>query len=290
MAKYITDLDVSLNAAEEQELAARGFSKINVDLNLGAGGNKIFLWYMKGDIGAVTQVQFTFSDSMAVGLTGAGFQKIPKNLNEGAFGNDIYIWFIRGSTNVPIVEMDVTTRPDDEARKITLGWERSACDLNRYATGYRIHAWVKRESKTYISEVTATDSFGLDAELFKKGYIRIDENVNRETLGSPVFIWFYLTTDPKQALNSLGISTNNDEYQSLQQQEYTPVSVNLNEGNGGNLVYLWFKKDKVNRPIQAVSVLVNTAVDPFKKAGVQVIERNLNSGTFGAIVYLCYYP
>ena len=125
---------------------------------------------------------------------------------------------------------------------------------------------------------------------YKKGYIRVDEDTNRDAGGTYVFIWYRQTTDPKRALTDLNISTNDLEYQSLQQQGYTSVSVNLNEGTGGNQVYLWYKKDGVTKPIQAMSLLLNpAAVAVYEKAGVSVIERNINTGTYGNTEYLCFY-
>lgn len=47
MGKYITELQVSLDEAEEACLSSQGFSKIDVDLNKGAEGKYIYLWYKK---------------------------------------------------------------------------------------------------------------------------------------------------------------------------------------------------------------------------------------------------
>ncbi|XP_031151321.1 uncharacterized protein LOC116046981 [Sander lucioperca] len=288
---YISQLDVSINEAEEQELQSQGFKKIYVDLNKGSGGNYIYLWYKKGSV-PITRVQFTFNDDMAVGLIKAGYTKIDKDLNAGAGGDFIYLWYFRGSGefHTPIVEIDVTTDENSEAGKFTTGWEKSACDLNRNAKGNWIYAWVKREKQTYICDVSATDSYGSDPDYYKAGYIRVDEDTNRGAGGAYVFIWYRQTTDPKRALTDLNISTNDLEFQSLQQQGYTSVSVNLNEGTGGNKVYLWYKKDGVTKPIKAMSLLLNPAAVPvYEKAGIAVIKRNLNTGTDGSTEYLCVY-
>lgn len=291
MAKYITHIDVSLDKTDEQNLQSQGFEKIDVDLNKGAGGNFIYIWYKYGPV-PITRLQITFNKEMAVGLVNAGYTKIDKDLNAGAGGDFIYLWYLRGSDrkyHTPIVELTVTTDAESGARNFSHGWERLAGDLNRRAKGEWIHLWVKREKQTYIHEVTATDSFGSDVDLFKSGFIRLDEDTNRDARGAYVFIWYQPTTEAKEALTDLNISTNDEEYQELQQQKYNPVSVNLNEGTNGPPVYLWYKQDEVNKPVQAINLLVNQgAVEPYIKAGVTVIERNLNTGNGGHTEFLCF--
>ncbi|CAK6963156.1 uncharacterized protein LOC121882517 isoform X2 [Scomber scombrus] len=289
---YITDLDVSINETEEQNLQAKGFKKIDVDLNKGAGGNFIYLWYKKeSGAPAITRLQVTFKDIMAAGLINAGYTKIDKDLNAGSGGDYIYLWYYRGQTkyDTPIVDINVITDAKQDDDMVRSGWERLACDLNRKAKGNWIHIWMKREKQTYICDVTATDSFGSDQDHFKNGYIRVDEDTNRDAGGAYVFIWYRQTTDPKRALTALNISTNNTEYQALQQQNYQSVSVNTNEGTKGGPVYMWYKKDGSLDPIKAMTVLVNPdAVKSYVKAGATVIEKNLNSGNDGKKEYLCF--
>ncbi|XP_026173788.1 uncharacterized protein LOC113136890 [Mastacembelus armatus] len=292
MAQYITHIDVSLNQSEEQKLQSKGFKKINVDLNKGAGGNFIYMWY-KSQAGTapITRIQLTFSDDMGAGLSRVGYTRIFKDLNAGAGGDYIYLWYFRGPTefDFPIVDIDVTTDATQEAQKFVSGWEKVACDLNRKAEGSWIHAWVKRESNTYISDVIVTLNFGSDGDYFQKGYIRLDEDVNRGAEGPFVFIWYRLTTNPQQALTDLQISTNSSEYQALQQR-YKSLSVDLNEGTGGNRVYLWYRKDPSEKPIKAITLLVNTAAPPvYESFGANVIKGNLNAGTKGSTEYLCFY-
>ncbi|KAF3853092.1 hypothetical protein F7725_013780 [Dissostichus mawsoni] len=203
MTTYISELDVSLNAAQELDLKQRGFNKINVNLNKGAGGYDIYLWYKNGPL-AITKVQVSFNDEMAVGLTKAGYTKIEKDLNAGA--------------------------------------GRLACDLNRNTEGNCIHVWLKREEQTYICDVIATDSYGSDSDYFQKGYIRVDEDTNRGAGGAYVFIWYRQTTDPEKALKDLQVSITDSQHQEYQKQDYQRVVVDLNQGTGGNQVFLWYKK------------------------------------------------
>ncbi|KAL7388067.1 hypothetical protein ABVT39_006573 [Epinephelus coioides] len=290
----ITDLDVSINPTDETILIQKGYNKLTVDLNKGGGGNAIYLWYKQDSgSGAITRVQVSFNDEMAVGLRKAGYIQIDKNLNPASTRSPIYLWYFRGSGkyHTPIVEIDATAEARKEARKFKFGWERVACDLNRGVTENWIHIWLKRENPTYICDVDATDSFEYDTDYFEEGYIRVDEDTNRggEGGGKPVFIWFRETTNSQGAVNDLEVSTDVDQYGSLQKREYLPVSVNLNEGTSGDRVTLWFKKGS-NNPIQAITLLLNQAlIENYRKAGLTVIEKNLNKGNGGWLEYLCYY-
>ncbi|XP_038565267.1 uncharacterized protein LOC119895920 [Micropterus salmoides] len=291
MANNITHLNVSLDEAEEQMLQSQGFKKINVNLNKGAGGNVIYIWYKKlSNSAPITRVQVSFNDEMAVGLAESGYKKIPKDLNAGAKGNRLYLWYFRGNSkyDTPIVDIDITTDAAGEARKFCHGWERLVCDLNRNVGGSRIYGWVKRKTQTYICDVTATDCYTSDSDYFQEGYIRMDEDTNRGAGGAIVFIWYRQTTNPKTALTDLQISTNGTEYQELQQQNYTAVNVNLNEGTGGNKVYLWHTTEGDNNPIEGSTLLLNPAAVPlYEKAGATVVKRNINAGNKGSTVYLC---
>ncbi|KAF3695243.1 hypothetical protein EXN66_Car010919 [Channa argus] len=290
MSQYITQLQVSLNEDEENNLRKQGFIKISGDLNKGVGGKFIYLWYKKGQGAPITRIQFTFNDEMSQGLKAAGYQKIDRDLNSGAGGDFIFLWLYRGSSkyDVPIVDLQVSTEATEEAPKFNLGFERLACDLNRKAEGNWIYLWVKREKPTYICDVTATDNYASDAMNFQNAFIRVDEDTNRGAGGASVFIWYRVTTDPQQGLKDLKVSTSDEEYQGFKNQQYQSVNVNLNTGTGGSPVYLWYKKADCS--IRSLSLITNMgAVELYDTSGVQVIKKNLNSGNKGATEYLCYY-
>lgn len=294
MPEYITELKVSWNQ-DDETFSKQSFSKIPVNLNQGAGGNIIYLWYKKGMGPGITNIQFSFSQEMTNGLLEAKYTKIDKNLNEGAGGDEIYLWYSKSVENVPIVDIDVTEDADAEAQKFKDSWERLACDLNRNAGGNLIYMWVKREKQTYISEIKTTINCSEDGDNFNNGYIRVDENTNRgaNERGSPtptIFLWYRLSTYPKDAFRDLKVSTNQDDYEKYQQAGYQQVNQDLNEGTRGNKVYLWYKKDIHNKSIKAVTVITNIpgAVEPYQRAGVNVIQESLNTGNNGVPIYVCF--
>lgn len=290
MSQYITDVQVSLHEAEEAVFQDLGFSKIYVDLNKGVGGKFIYLWYKKGQGEPITRIQFSFTDEMSQGLISAGFNKINKNLNTGTHGDQVYLWFYKGSSeyDVPIMDLQITTEPEDEAQQFRLGWERLACDLNSNAGGNWIHLWVKREKPTYICDIGVTVDFGSDASYFQDGFIRVDENVTRGANEIYIFIWYRQTTDPQRALTDLKISTSDKE--SFKDQQYQRVSVNLNKKPGGDPVHLWYRNDDASIRLRALSVVINkAAVEAYDRAGVPVLKWDLNMFHDGPAEYLCYY-
>lgn len=291
MTQYIVELDVSRNADEESKLRDQGFTKLEGNLTEGAGGSHVYLWYKKGDHSAITRIQVSFTEDMAKGLSSEGYRQILKDLNYGAGGNEIYLWFYCGSSeyDVPITDLYVSMGPEDGAMRFRDGWERVACNLNRGCGGNWIHLFFKRETETYICDITATNSYVHDIFNYKNGYIRLDEDTNKMAQGAWVFIWYRQTTSSDRAIKDIQVSTNDSEYQNLQARGYKVVNIDLNQVPGGNEIFLWYeKKMDVKKPIKATSLILNPKAPHFyTKAGVTVIPKNLNPGP-GNDVYLCY--
>ncbi|MEQ2219514.1 hypothetical protein XENOCAPTIV_019036, partial [Xenoophorus captivus] len=298
MTNYITELEVSRNDDEESYLSTKNYKRLPVNLNNDPKGNKVYLWYKDGTGPGITRIQFSFTDSMAEGLNAIGFHKIDKNLNTGRCGDNVFLWYCKGNgeSHVPITKIELSR--DDEARKFTDSWERLACNLNRGAAGDCAFLWVKREKKTYIQKIQITDHSDNDEDLFKNGYIRVDESTNRGTSGKPVFLWYLPTTKEEGNYVALQVSINDEEYQRYQNEGYLPVTppVDLNAGNQGEKVYLWYKlEDPDQKPIQTITLLYNLKfISEFEKVGVTVLRKNLNSGDgcpcFPATpLYLGYY-
>ncbi|KAK9963847.1 hypothetical protein ABG768_007008 [Culter alburnus] len=290
--QQITKLDVSTSQEEEQILGAQGYQLINVNLNEGARGNRILLWYKKeSGKRPVTRIEFSFTDKMKPGLADAGYEVVNRDLNAGTGGDHIFLWYLYGSTkyDMPIVELEVTKAAKEEPALLKDGWERLGCDLNRNASRTIIYLWVKREKTSYIQEIAATVDFSSDKHMFELGYTRVCEDTNRNAGGKNlVFLWYRCTTDKSKALTDLNISTSLQEESKLQKEGYKVLSVDLNKGTTGKKVYPWYKKEG-DQPIQAMVLLINRdAWDEYKKAGINFIEKNLNEGNGDCAMYMAY--
>ncbi|KAL0149298.1 hypothetical protein M9458_055336 [Cirrhinus mrigala] len=256
--QQITKLNVSTSKDEEEILGAQGYEFINANLNQGAGGNQVLLWYKK-ECGnrPVTRIQFSFNNSMKSGLADAGYELVNRDLNAGVRGDHIFLWYFYGSTefDIPIVNLQVTA----EAKEEPASFQKPRVD------------------------------FVSDKHLFELGYTRADEDTNRGAGGNYVFLWYRRTTDKSKALTALNISTSLQEEAKLQAKGFQKLSVNLNKGTSGKDVYAWHKKEGCESQIQAMLLLINSkAWNEYQKAGINFVEKNLNDGNNGWIIYLAY--
>lgn len=291
MTKYINNLAVSVSETEESELRSKGFKKLEGDLNKGSGGPCIYLWYKTGTCDPITRIQLAFTDKMGEGLNSAAYEKIDKDLSHGVGSVYIYLWFYRGSTeyDVPITELHVSEEQKDGASHFRGGWERLACNLNRGNKGTPIYLFLKRETQTYICDITTSDRFDEDEEKAKNGYIRLDENTNRNGGGKSVFVWYRLNTDSEKAIHDVKISTTDSQYNNYQARDYTVVPTSLNQGTQGNDIYMWFKRELcTSNPIKAITVLDKQSVQQYIRAGVTVDKEDLNKGNDGDTLFLCF--
>ncbi|XP_036420229.1 C-type mannose receptor 2-like [Colossoma macropomum] len=235
----------------DQEL--NGFTRIDVNLNRVAGGPNVFLWYSRGGDNPITRIQFSFRQEMIFGLKNSGFTRIPQRVNQGAPDFPIHLWYMSGITefDVPIVDITVTTRLQDEPALFSKNWERLGCDLNRNNNGGDpIYVWVKRSERTYICDITATIGFAEDVDLFNKGYFHVDEDTNRgvNPAGDAVFVWYRHSRN--QGITGVRVSVGDEVI-----DDFTRVDKNLNSGTAGDPVYLCYSNGP-HPPVQYLTVLV----------------------------------
>lgn len=288
MAKYITDIQMSMFPNEEDHLRKNGFTKITKPLNK---EKQIYLWYATGEIKPITRIQFSFEDEQEQCLTDAGFSRINKNLRAGGGDREIYLWYLQGNTqyDFPIVELDVTTNPTEDAAKLELKWERSACKVDRDGEGNWIHLWMKREKETYINQLYVTVGQGQDAEMFNQGFIRVDENTNRGAAGKKIFIWYQPIDKAQKGIEGLEVSINKGEEEGLEREKFQKVVTSLNMGSKGDPIYLWYKIGRSNNAIKMVTILNEYEKSKFEEVGATVIKKNLNMGNVGDTQFLCFF-
>ncbi|KAL6466288.1 hypothetical protein MHYP_G00264210 [Metynnis hypsauchen] len=190
----ITEIKICDSEREERELAGKGFTRVEGNLNRDAA-RPVTLWYKRGGDNPITRIQFSFRREMPDGLRKAGFTEDPKKISIGhTFLRDniilhthIHLWYMSGTTefDFPIVDLRVTTSLQDEPALFSDNWERLGCDLNRNNGGHPVYVWVKRRERTYICDITATIGFAEDADLFNQGFFRVDEDTNRGVPTTP---------------------------------------------------------------------------------------------------------
>lgn len=278
----ITAIGVLKNEGE----AMQQQEKTIINLKQSKSGNAVYLWSEKKKGGfAITRVQCSFNEDMCAGLSEAGYIKIdfPIPTADGP----VFLWYFCGSTkfDIPIVEIGLSFTPEEDCDMMKQGFDRAFCNLSdEYGTS--VFVWVKRDKPTFIYDVTATNDYDGDAKLFEAGYNRIDQPTNTIFCGhkSANFLWYRLTTDAKNALTNLQISTNPDEYQQYTLQRYTFVDANLNQGSGGRAVYLWYKKEEGKNMLPVKSMLLlhhKFVIKICEGFGILTIDKNINEGNCG---------
>jgi hypothetical protein len=110
-----------------------GYTKINVDLNQGAGGDFIYVCYKKGVGAPVTGLAVTLGGNQPP--PDAVYTRIDVDLNRNAGGDFIWLWYTKDPACTTIRNLHVqanTGAPPD-------GYTRIDVDLNRNAGGAFIY-------------------------------------------------------------------------------------------------------------------------------------------------------
>jgi hypothetical protein len=103
-------LDVIVQVAEEPSspgLLNRGYEKLQLSSNDGAGGDAVFIWILAsrsnssaGISAAITGVSIAVSDAERAAAAAAGYIQLSGNLNSGTGGSLVTLHIIRGSGRV----------------------------------------------------------------------------------------------------------------------------------------------------------------------------------------------
>ncbi len=114
-------------------LPPAGYTKINVDLNQGAGGDFIFVCYKKGVGAPITGLYVTLDGGQPPAEP--VYSKIDVDLNRNAGGDYIYLWYTKDPDCATIhnIAVQADQGPPPE------GYTRIDVDLNRHAGGAFIY-------------------------------------------------------------------------------------------------------------------------------------------------------
>jgi len=110
-----------------------GYTRINADLNAGAGGDYIYLCYKKGVGAPITGLCVTI-DSGAPPAN-PKYTRINVDLNDGAGGDYIYLWYTKDPDCAAIQDVMVQF---GQGSRPPAGWTWIGVDLNRNAGGQYI--------------------------------------------------------------------------------------------------------------------------------------------------------
>lgn len=141
-ANYIDQLVVITGGSSTIEPPV-GYSKIEYDLNAGAGGDFIYLcyheqtWQADRPKDAVTDIRIIFNKEP----TPPGYTKLPQDLNKGAGGDDVFLCYKTEAYNTDTAINKVTVIGGNNADiNAPYGYLKVPGDLNRGAGGNFIYA------------------------------------------------------------------------------------------------------------------------------------------------------
>jgi hypothetical protein len=125
----------NLTVLEGDQTTPPGWTKINVDLNEGAGGAYLYFAFKRnGSDSPITDIYFLLGKDQP---TPPGYEKINVDLNKGAGGEYIYTTFTRRPGD-PIQDLAVVSSSDPGVRPPN-GFKRIDVDLNKGAGGKYIY-------------------------------------------------------------------------------------------------------------------------------------------------------
>jgi len=106
-----------------------GYTKVNVDLNRGAGGDFIYVCYKRGFGAPVTGIATTLGGGSPP--AGRAWTKIDVDLNRNAGGDLIYLWYTKdpGCSTLKDIVVLLNSEPAPP------GYTKISVDLNRNAGG-----------------------------------------------------------------------------------------------------------------------------------------------------------
>lgn len=141
---YITDITVVASHKKENICVPRGYEKIDVDLNEGAGGDYIYLCIQRGTDKAKAIDDIKLISQWDKGCQPpAGYEKVNLDLNQGAGGKYIYLCKHRGSKE-PFLDVKVL-RSSSRNVSVPEGYTLISQDLNEGAGGKYIYICYARK-------------------------------------------------------------------------------------------------------------------------------------------------
>ncbi|XP_029576588.1 uncharacterized protein LOC115166850 [Salmo trutta] len=140
----ITIVQFSFTDEMKDGLRSAGYTELPENLNSGAKGNVIQLWYFSGsspkyDIPIVDLLLTTNVSAEAVQFK-YGWERLPCDLNRGNSGDNIYLWVKRESETY-ICDVAATTLYQEHINLFNEGYIRMDEDLKRGAGGNWIFLW-----------------------------------------------------------------------------------------------------------------------------------------------------
>ena len=180
------------NHPDSVQAVSLGFTRIDHNLNAGAGGASVYLWYKTYDGNAsnaegqeaITHMNVSTSASEEAILQAEGYEKLDGNLNEGAGGSDVFIWYKRSSGHVQY----------QQHRPTFIGWELAITNIS-FASPQTPQTQFESQflSDDHIDQNPYSNEThqGSAGEGSSSGWTKVDKDLNAGLMtNQPVFLYW----------------------------------------------------------------------------------------------------
>ncbi|XP_071256906.1 uncharacterized protein [Salvelinus alpinus] len=238
----ITRVQFSFTEEMKDGPRSAGYTELPENLNSGAKGNVIQLWYSSGaspkygipivDLLLITDVNAEASQFKH------GWERLPCDLNRGNSGDYIYLWVKRESVTY-ICDVAATTSFQEDINLFNEGYIRMDEDLNRGARGNWIFLWYRQstDNKSGVIKMDVSINHEQDFSLQQRGFSVVNVNLNEGTSGQPVFVW--LKKDGSLPIKALTVTSNHKADVPYEEAGLVFIKKSLNTGNNGVPLFLW---------------------------------------------------
>ncbi|XP_055769947.1 uncharacterized protein si:dkey-30j10.5 [Salvelinus fontinalis] len=241
----ITRVQISFTEEMKDGPRGAGYTELPEDLNSGAGGDTIQLWYSSGsspkyDIPIVDLLLTTNVNAEAAQYK-HGWERLPCDLNRCNAGDFIYLWVKRESVTY-ICDVAATTSFDEDINLFNKGYIRMDEDLNRDARGNWIFLWYRQSTDkgSGLTRVNVSINHEQDFSLQQRGFTPLNVNLNEGTCGQSVFVW--LNKYESSPIKVLTFTPNHNADGPYEKAGLVLIEKNLNAGNNGRPFFLWYGK------------------------------------------------
>lgn len=183
----ITDIRVYATKENNQKPLA-GFTKIPVDLNKGAGGDYIYLYYRTSATDTwVTGVNVISGSNSSITCQN-GWSKIPVDLNEGSGGKFIYLCYKEAKNVTGISTLNAVT---GKGKKCPSTYTTINMDLNVGSGGEYVYLCYAKGGG-YIADIQifSTNFEQRGTIQIPTGYQRVNKDLNSGAHGKYIYIYY----------------------------------------------------------------------------------------------------
>ncbi|XP_016108367.1 uncharacterized protein [Sinocyclocheilus grahami] len=196
------------------------------------------------------------------------------------------------STGQKITNLEVSTTPLQEEQFRKQLYQKIEVNLNEGIKEPKpqVFLWYKKDPQ--IQPITRIEfSFNNDMKtgLVDAEYTQIDKDLNAGVSGDHIFLWYFRGSTPNDnPIISLKVTKDAKEEPALLLEGWERLGCDLNRNAGGNVIYLWVKRERLNY-ISEVTASVDFYADKHLfELGFTRVDEDTNRDARGYQIFIWY--